>query len=462
MFKKKTYKNEGSFNVRHSSRAKWFDDECHEKKQLYNEALRQFNIYKTVDTRHVLCDRKKEYKKTVRRKRRAFKFAEMRKIEKLRNKRPKDFWALFRHRKAAKGEELSLEEFYNHFRNLANDINIVNNEEAEQFCTSNDFNKNDPVFEELDSSITAAEVEKCMNSLKQGKACGTDNLLNEYFLEAGDILLSHITDLFNAILDSGCFPDNWTEGIIVPLFKKGDENDVNNFRAVTLVSCLSKLFTAVLNKRVNDWSEKYNTVSDAQFGFKKGFSTVDAIYTLHSLIQNMLNNNKRLYCAFVDLKKAFDSVYHNALWLKLYKLGINGKFLRIIRAMYDSVKCCVKHCGSYSEFFEVSVGLKQGETLSPILFSLFIEDLELYLQGRPGSGLNIKDINLLLLLFADDMVVLGETPEDLQNSLNELYRYCNHWGLEATRLKRKSLYSGEEVDCEQTNSGHIMGLFCKQ
>ena len=150
---------------------------------------------------------------------------------------------------------------------MANDINIVSNEEAEQFCTSNDFNTNDPVFEELDSSITAVEVQKCMNSLKQGKACGTDNLLNEYFLEAGDILLSHITDLFNAILDSGCFPDNLTEGIIVPLFKKGDENDVNNFRGVTLVSCLSKLFTAVLYKRVNDWSEKYNTVSDAQFGF---------------------------------------------------------------------------------------------------------------------------------------------------------------------------------------------------
>ena len=78
--------------------------------------------------------------------------------------------------------------------------------------------------------------------------------------------------------------------------------------------------------------KKYYTVSDAQFGFKKGFSTHDAIYTLHSLIQNMLNINKRLYCAFVDLKKAFDSVYHNALCLKLYKLGINGKLLRIICA----------------------------------------------------------------------------------------------------------------------------------
>ena len=224
-----------------------------------------------------------------------------------------------------------------------------------------------------------------------------------------------------------------------PRFRdKGQNQRFGTFwhpKSTKIDQLLHKLFTAVLNKRVNDWSEKCNTVSDAQFGFKKGFSTVDAIYTLHSLIQNMLNNNKRLYCAFVDLKKAFDSVYHNALWLKLYKLGINGNLLRIIRAMYNSVKCCVRHCGSYSEFFEVSDGFKQGLTLSPILFSLSIEGLELYLQGRPGSGLNIKDINLPLLLFADDMVVLGEMPEDLQNSLNELYRYCNHLGLEVNTIK---------------------------
>ena len=151
----------------------------------------------------------------------------------------------------------------------------------------------------------------------------------------------------------------------------------------------------------------------------------------------MLNNNKRLFCAFVDLRKAFDSVYHNALWLKLCQMGINGKMLRIIRAMYDSVKCCVRHCGSYSDFFEVSIGLKQGETLSPILFSLFIEDLEIYLQGKPSSGLNIKDINLLLLLFADDMVILGESSGDLQDSLNELYKYCDKWGLEVNTAKTK-------------------------
>ena len=121
----------------------------------------------------------------------------------------------------------------------------------------------------------------------------------------------------------------------------------------------------------------------------------------------------------VDLKNAFDSVYRNALWLKLNTLGLNGKLLRIIRAMYNKVKCCVRHCNSYSDFFEIAMGLKPGETLSPILFSLFVEDLELYLQSRPDSGLCLNDINIMLLLFADDMVLLGDTQEELQNILGQ-------------------------------------------
>ena len=128
------------------------------------------------------------------------------------------------------------------------------------------------------------------------------------------------------------------------------------------------------------------------------------------------------------MKKAFDSVYRNALWLKLFKLGVNGKMLRIVKAMYSSVKCRVRHLNTYSDFFEVAVGLKQGETMSPVLFSLFIEDLEMYLQTKPDSGININDVNLILLFFADDMVILAETPEDLQSSLDNLYQYCRMWG----------------------------------
>lgn len=431
------FDSKGTLGANRTTRAKWFDDECREKKIVYINALNTFNIDKSILNRQYLCDKRKEYKNLIRRKRRKYHFTEMKKIESLRHKRPRDFWRLFKTSKSIKGKDLSVDDFYSYFKNLLNEINTVNNDESEDFCSSHNFDQSDPIFEELDSQITTDEVKKCINALSGGKACGTDNLLNEYFIEAGDILLSHITDLFNILLDSGYFPDGWTEGIIIPLFKKGNENDVNNFRGITLVSCLSKVFTAVLNNRINNWCEKYSKISDAQFGFRKGFSTVDAVFTLHSLIDHMLNNGKRLYCAFVDLKKAFDSVYRNALWLKLYKLGINGKMLRIIRALYDSVKCCIRHCDSYSDFFEVSVGLKQGETLSPILFSLFVEDLEIYLQSRPDSGLCINDINIMLLMFADDMVIIGDSPEELQLSLNNLHDYCSKWGLEVNTVKTK-------------------------
>ena len=102
-----------------------------------------------------------------------------------------------------------------------------------------------------------------------------------------------------------------------------------------------------------------------------------------------------------------------------------------------SVKSCVRHCNEYSEYFDIAVGLRQGEIISPILFSLFVEDLELYLQTDPASGLNIQDLCVILLLFADDMVILAESLNDLPKSLDNLCLYCDEWGLEVNTDKTK-------------------------
>lgn len=184
----------------------------------------------------------------------------------------------------------------------------------------------------------------------------------------------------------------WTKGIIVPFNKKGDPTDAKNYRGITLVSCLSKIFTSILSNRLNDLVEKNNLLSDAQFRFRKGRSTVDATFVLYSIVQKVLNEKNRLYCAFIDLKRAFDSVYLNGLWFKLFNLGIRGKTLRIIKDMYSQVKSCVRNCNTYSDYFECAVGLKQGEIMSPILFSLFMEDLELFLQDTSLSGLSLYNI----------------------------------------------------------------------
>ena len=97
--------------------------------------------------------------------------------------------------------------------------------------------------------------------------------------------------------------------------------------------------------------------------------------------------------------------------------------------MYDKVKSCVRHCNSFSEFFECSIGLQQGEVISPVIIPMFLEDLELFLQDDINSGLTIDDITIILLLFADDMVILGKSPRDLQNSIGLLQSYCEKWGL---------------------------------
>ena len=121
----------------------------------------------------------------------------------------------------------------------------------------------------------------------------------------------------------------------------------------------------------------------------------------------------------------------------MFNFGIKGRTLRIIKDMYSKVKSFVRSANKISDFFQYAVGLQLGEVLSPLLFSLFVEDLELYLQDRITCGLNIDDINIILLLFADDMVLVGNSPVDLQCSLDRLYQYCSEWGLTVNIFKTK-------------------------
>ena len=109
--------------------------------------------------------------------------------------------------------------------------------------------------------------------------------------------------------------------LIVPITKK-------EIRGITLISCFAKLFTSVINNRLKTWEQENEISTDAQFGFKTNHSTIDAIFILKYLIDKKLNDKKNLYCAFIDLKKAFDSVSRTSLWYKLIKCGIDGKILK--------------------------------------------------------------------------------------------------------------------------------------
>ena len=128
-------------------------------------------------------------------------------------------------------------------------------------------------------------------------------------------------------------------------------NDTGNYRGISLLSDVGKLFTSLINSRFVKWSEENDILTDAQFGFRPGLGTTDAIFALHSLISNTSRKGKRLYCCFIDYMKAFDSVAHVKLWLKLSRIGITGKLLNVIKSMYSKLNACVRLDSNYSDIF---------------------------------------------------------------------------------------------------------------
>ena len=106
------------------------------------------------------------------------------------------------------------------------------------------------------------------------------------------------------------------------------------------------------------------------------YSTMDHVFTLKSLIDIFLHKKKKLFCAFVDFKKAFDTVWRSGLWIKKISFGITGKLFNVIRNIYNNIKSCVQENGQKSDYFSCYTGVRQGENLSPLLFALYLNDLE--------------------------------------------------------------------------------------
>ena len=382
---------------------------------------------------------KKDYKYCCRSSKQKYRYEQGRRMNEFKKKQPREFWKLFKSKtKTNEGQDIPITDFHEYFRTLSNQGNAFSNPEVDTFMQ--DFessDRGDPAFGELDEPISQEEIKKASKKLNPNKACALDSIINEYLKESMNVILQPLQNLSNYILDKKSFPRQWAKGVIIPIYKKGDPNEPSNYRGITLVSCLGKLFTIIVNERLKKWALQNDIITDAQFGFKADYSTVDAIFILDSFINKMIKNKKKLYCAFIDLKRAFDSVYRKGLWFKLINSRINGKLFDLIRSIYHEVKSCVKNMNTLSDFFKSEVGLLQGEVLSPFLFTLFLNDLELYLQQDQNAGLTLEQLSIYLLLFADDAVLFSDTIEGLQYSLNNLESYCNKWNLEVNVDKTK-------------------------
>ena len=232
---------------------------------------------------------------------------------------------------------------------------------------------------------------------------------------------------------------------------------------------LGKLFTRVINTRLESWAEEYGIYIEAQNGFRKGRGTVDSLFILNQMVNSFVESGKKLYAFFIDYSKAFDYVVRDNLWYKLLQYGVNGKILTIIMSMYQHVKTKVFLYGDTSAPFECKLGVRQGECLSPFLFSMYINDLEMELSTG-NAGITVCDVKIFLLFYADDAVIFGESIEDLQGGIDTLFTYCNRWKLKLNTEKsqvmvfKKGRRSAQEtwrygnVDIKVTNIIPYLGL----
>ena len=152
----------------------------------------------------------------------------------------------------------------------------------------------------------------------------------------------------------------WTKGIIITIYKKkGDDTDPNNYRGISLLSCIGKVFTSLVSSRISTYVENFEILGGEQAGFRKKYSTVDHVFVLNGLI-DIYNKMKKikLYCCFVDYSKAFDMVPRVSLWQKLLSCNVNGKILTVVKNLYQSAKSAVRLNRDTGSCFNCMMGVR--------------------------------------------------------------------------------------------------------
>ena len=191
---------------------------------------------------------------------------------------------------------------------------------------------------ELDRSITWEEVHDSFRHLKLGKATGPDGVPAELLMQAGVAAEQAFTELFNYMWHHLVWPEEWTEGVLVPLYKgKGSKQQPTNFRLIAIVSVLAKAFEKILDKRLRQWAERVGMLSDLQGGFREFRSTLDQMFILMELIAHTREQQQSLYLTFIDVRKAYDRVWRQGLWYKMEKKGIPPRMRLMMQRMYERV-----------------------------------------------------------------------------------------------------------------------------
>lgn len=276
------------------------------------------------------------------------------------------------------------------------------------------------------------EIGQHILSLNNTNSEGYDELNTKIIKECAHELTKVLTYLINLSFSRGVFPSALKLSVVKPLFKKGERDDMNNYRPITLIPILSKIYEKCMYHRLMSYCEKFNIIKKEQFGFQKRKSTTLAIFSLLKTILNGINNNQLVTGLFFDLSKAFDLVSHVSLLQKLEALGIRGLPHQWISSYLTDRQQCVTvtnvnrngdRLQITSDYQCIKRGVPQGSILGPILFLLYINDI-------------IDVTKHKCFLYADDISIIVTTDKkfqtitdhkiDINNTIADLINWLNN------------------------------------
>ena len=283
------------------------------------------------------------------------------------------------------------------------------------------------------------EVEEILRTLKTDKASGPDGLSNRILKELSHELSSPLCSLFNKSLSLGKFPSPYKDANVTPVHKKGDLSLVSNYRPISLLNSVAKLFEKLVFKYLYNHLQDNNMLSSLQSGFIPGDSTVNQLVYLYHIFTEALDAGKEVRTVFCDISKAFDRVWHEGLIYKLKAAGVSGDVLRWFQSYLSGRRQRVVLPGSLSEWVYIKAGVPQGSILGPLLFLLYINDI-------------VKNIGSNIRLFADDtsLFIIVDNPTTaalcLNSDLEKLSRWAAIWLVTFNPSKNESLLISRKIN----------------
>ena len=292
---------------------------------------------------------------------------------------------------------------------------------------------------QLNEKMRVSEVVAACKQLCNGKAPSPlDGVNNEMLKYGGGGMVRMLHTLF--ALQWGLEVHEQTPGVVKNLHKGGDRTCASNYRPITLLSCVDKLYHRVIANRVSSVLEAEGLLHEGQNAFRPARDCLQHALALHAAVSARQAAGQDTYVFFADQAKAYDSVWRAGMLHKLWAKGIRGRMYRVIANMYSSTVLCVGHQAAMSQPFTVDQGVAQGDTLSPILFDVFVDEL-LREVHESCASVPVPDAdsgvsrNLTALMFADDFMGVAATAEDMQTMVNCVNAYFRRWRMKANVTK---------------------------